>query len=390
MNRRLKYFLISFILSSILMCLVFIVFPLIFASLFTGSFFPFGGFLGVTIFAGFIPGILIFSFLLFIAITVIVAEKGTKTISVLIVLGGFILPLILFLGFSQIQSSMKIADYSQSMDYTESLTDLAIKENNTQYCEDIYDHWKQKENDVRTKSSDYHRNLCFFWLAYSVGDYSNCDKIGGRDMKNKCLIIAALKNKDTSYCFKSKGYLSPDLEIAGCLEAASRAVNNVSICDEIREKYDVSGSEANRCYARFALFSEDTTICNQITRPDLKESCPVLVDHIGNFEQSCDKEYTCYNEFQCELEKQSQKLQCLALVKTFELDREGCLDIYKDEKYDTCEKINRIILFKENNPELCKSTPFCNECFTKQTDPSICDYDYFYYLDRFHEFRVGY
>ncbi|MDA1197342.1 MAG: hypothetical protein O2779_05265 [Nanoarchaeota archaeon] len=390
MNKKLKYFLISFILSSILVCLVFIVFPLIFASLFADSFFPFGGLLGVTIFARFVPAILFISLILFTIIIWKVAEEGTKIKSILIVIIGFVLPLILFWTFSMVNTLVKIADYTETLDQTESFIDLAIKENNPEYCDETSELWKQKESDTRTKSSVFRGNLCYFWLAYSVGEYSYCDKISYREMKNSCLITAGIKTKDTSYCLKSTGYLSPDLEIGQCMGAVSRVVDDVSICNEIKEKYDPSGSVANQCFARYALYSEDIAICEQITNDVNKEKCRQKVSLIGNFEQSCNKEYTCFDEFQCDLEKKSQKLECLADVKMFELDQQGCMDVFEGESYNTCDKINKVTAFKTNKPQLCEPEFLCDGCFNKQTEPTWCDYDYFYYLDRFHEFGVGY
>jgi hypothetical protein len=228
MNRKLKFFLVSFVCALIISTIIFIIIPITFAGIGGG---PFGS--GLLLIMGILrlyiltlPFIIGALMIVFILITLNYAQKGERLILTFIVALAFILAFGIIIG--GLITKSKYEDYAKEKKRNEALqiTLLAIENNDVSNCYKIRD------------LSTYSWMTCFFWTAYKNQDYSYCERlpkslyqsINQRD----CLLMAVVKTKDISYCKNFKNQTQKQ----ECLVIFSRISNETFIKNYNPEEFN--------------------------------------------------------------------------------------------------------------------------------------------------------
>lgn len=135
---------------------------------------------------------------------------------------------------------------------------------------------------------------CYFWYAYLFDEYSYCDKTDW--MSPRCYTLSAIKNKDIDECFKFRDTRHDSYDVE-CVRAMSKVLNDPSVCKVIEEK-DLENVDLDRCYKEYAWHTKNRETCYLVEDDEKRANCFKGVD---NLKQGCthpDEKYLndCYQD----------------------------------------------------------------------------------------------
>ncbi len=125
--------------------------------------------------------------------------------------------------------------------------------------------WNEFSKDLLGRDSiDDDKKHC---LALANRSESECKELKEDYQKARCISDIAEIKKDISLCDKIKNdYNVPDFEINNCYMTVAVATNNLQLCDK-------SGNNYNNCVIQIAVNSRDENICEKISGNQEKDGC---------------------------------------------------------------------------------------------------------------------
>lgn len=204
MNRKLKFFMISFFSALVLGLLL-----LSYISSLSG--WEVLGFIII------LPVILAIALLIFISISVKKAAKGERLKLSLITTAGFVLAIVLIITALSLYSTYSDYKFDQDHEEARAMIDIAIKDNDIDKCYGV-------------SFVSYGVAGCRLWVAYENQNYSICEGLpegyeGSTTSSKACWLMALVKTKDKSYCDN----FEKQEDKGDCLEVYSRFSNQTFI-----------------------------------------------------------------------------------------------------------------------------------------------------------------
>jgi hypothetical protein len=159
--------------------------------------------------------------------------------------------------------------------------------NYTEKCVMVVEAAIKKDPADCEKYEGVNKDYCYAYTAKGRGDESICSKVEDRYLKNTCILVIALANKDVSLCNKldeevttrdifGKGSVRAR---EGCIKAIAKKKEDMSLCNMLPEKVTLEGHIFNRtvfpndeCEAQFAVIRNDINYCYLIDK-SVRNSC---------------------------------------------------------------------------------------------------------------------
>jgi len=258
-----------------------------------------------------------------------------------------------------------------------------IKDARKTHClEVVVDIYPDSETCGKIQSTDTTvKNLCVIKAAVIEKEIGACENIkGNSSLKRKCKIDVAVELGDTELCYSSPGDIGGSDD---CLSRIALAQRDLSLCEDIRTDRayfwcyaDIALNfsapdvceKAPRdnlklfpypakeyCYNEYAVATEDTTICNNITFSAYKAECK---QKIGNLLKCVDNDGVCEEDICSVLNDNDCKSPTYC-----EADSE-CND-NKSSTKDTCSIAEKKCKFETIN-ECANGDHYC---------PAFCTYE---------------